>query len=159
MDELEDLPKEIAQALGLLDARAERRAAHVDAERVSAGVLRRLREEPEAASLSVLGRRFGLGGMVRVAAGLAILVVAGVVGARLLHEREAPSHTGWLPVVDAHAARALTTAGADSLIRAVDHIQVLNGSAPSTSASVEELNGQELRALLQAMQTSEEGTE
>lgn len=153
MDELEDLPKELARALDRLDARAERRAAGVDAERVSAGVLRRLREEPEVG----VGRRFGAGTLVRVAAGLVLVVTAGVVGARLVHHEGGAR--GWLPVVDARAARVLTTARADSLIKAADHIQVLNAAVSGASASVEELNTQQLRALLQAMQSSQEGTE
>ncbi len=151
MDELEDLPNELARALDRLDARAERRAARLDAERVSAAVLKRLREEPEVA----VHRRFGAPALVRVAAGLAIVVTAGAVGARLLHH-QSPE---WLPVVDARTARTLAGTRADSLLKAVDHIQVLNAAVPVTSASVEELNTQQLRALLQAMQSSEEGTE
>ncbi len=157
MDELEKLPDEIARALGRLDARAGQRAARIDPERVSAAVTRRLREQPDVSVLSSLGRRYGLVNMVRVAAALAILVTAGVVGTRLLERPAAGAK--WLPVVDVRAARVLSTARADSLIRAADHIQPLNASVAGSSASVEELNTQELRALLQAMQSSEEGTE
>jgi hypothetical protein len=156
MDELEELPDQIARALDRLDARAERRAGRVDAERVAARVVARLRAEPDVATLSVLGRRFALRAMVRVAASVAILATGGVVAVKLLRHAPEPKQ-GWLPVVDARAARVLTASRADSLIRAVDQVRVLNGPVPVSSASVEELNAQELRALLQAMQ-SEEGT-
>jgi len=162
MDPVKDeLPAELQRALEALEARASRSAARIVAERVAARVLARLRDAE--AGVAPLGWRAGrMRRLVQVAASVAFVALAGVVGVKLAGPRAQPTVTAVrlsLPWPSgARASGALTPSQSDSLYKAVDEVRVLNAPMPLTSASVEELSTQELRALLDSMQVSEEGT-
>lgn len=138
---------ELRRALDALDARAAKSAARVNVERVSARVLERLRSEPAATPGRWLPRA------LRVAAAVALLVIGGVVAGVVTRGERAGAVSHWLPLLP----DSLSQAQADSLIEAIDEVRAVNVTTGAASGSVEELSEQELRALLQAMQTSEGG--
>lgn len=142
---------ELNEALKALEARAGRRAAKVNAERVAARVVERLRTEP-----AVERPTWGGGRMLRVAAMAAVVITGGALATTLLRGPEPAASLGAcaLPVCPTE----LTAAQSDSLLRSLDEVRALNGAARSSSPSVEELNEDQLRALLQAMQSSEEAS-
>ena len=156
--ELNDkLPDHIAEALQALDRDATRRAEAVDAQRVAARVLQRLKDEP----VRVLHpRRVTMGGL-RIAAVLAILVIGGVVTKRLVfHDLAAhalavlpPPVPGTSPILDATTQAAM--------LQAVDEARTAKDSvaAPVSSITVDDLNVQELQALLNSMDEQGGGTE
>ena len=156
--ELNDkLPDHIAEALGALDRDATRRAEAVDAQRVAARVLQRLKDEP----VRVLRpRRVTMGGL-RIAAVLALLVIGGVVTQRLVfHDRAAhalavlpPPAPGTNPMLDASTQAEMLDA-VDEARTATDSVAV-----PSTNVTVDDLNAQELQTLLNSMDQPAGGTE
>ncbi len=155
MDHMSDLPPGMAKALEDLDARAERAAARVDVERVAARVLSRLSAEPEA-PMTLLGRVLGAPRAWRVAAAAALVVLGGSVTWLGLRHDAPPltmTATGGLPVA---GVDSLDQQQAESVLRAVNGIQPVNAAVPRASAvTMDDLSEQELRALLQAMQSRE----
>jgi len=154
MNREDDLPPVLGQALESLQARAERAARKVQVERVATHVLRRLADEPAVPAL--WGWGIGAGRALRVAAAILLLVTGGTLTMTLLRSDAAPA-------LDTACAmpsclRGLTAAQSDSLLRTLDEVRVLNGAPRSSSALVEDLDAQELRALLQAMQNTEEAS-
>lgn len=156
--ELNDkLPDHIAEALRALDRDATRRAEAVDAQRVAARVLQRLNDEP----VRVLRpRRVTLGGL-RIAAAVAILVIGGVVTQRLVlrdHDTHVlgvlpPPAPGTNPILDASTQAAMLDAVEESRTPSDSVV------APSAGITVEDLNEQELQALLNSMDDQGGGTE
>jgi hypothetical protein len=143
MDEDLKLPDDISAALKKLDEGAAKRAESVDPARVAERVLARLKDEP---SVTVIRpRRWNLVGL-RIAAALAVLVIGGAVTMRFVM----PPHTGTSVIA--------TDLGPDSatVIAAVEEARAAaDGSLPVTTVTVEDLNVQELEALLQAMDNQE----
>jgi len=152
MNREEDLPPALRTALESLQARAERAARKVQVERVATHVLRRLADEPAAPTLWGMGA----GRALRVAATVALLVTGGTLAATLLRNGAAPAPDTACAMPS--CLRGLTAAQSDSLLRTLDEVRVLNGAPRSSSALVEDLDAQELRALLQAMQNTEEAS-
>jgi hypothetical protein len=158
MDPVNELPDGIARALKALDARAARREAAVDPERVVQRVLARLRSEP-AAPVGLPGLAswvWGVPRTLRVAAAAVLLVLAGATGLVMVRGGRAPAGAGvaTLPVVV--QVDSLSQAQAEAVLKAIDDVRAVNGGTPAASTvSVQDLSEQELRALLQAMQSSE----
>lgn len=150
MDHLDEVPPELQRALAALGERADARAAKVNAERVAARVLARLREEPAAPAR----RPFLQPRVLRIAAAVAIVVTGGAVTRALLLRPPAAAERCELPV----CPTGLTAAQSDSLLRSLDEVRALNGTPRGSSPEVEDLSEPQLRALLQAMQSSEEGS-
>jgi len=151
MDELNELPKRIRDALDARDARAARAAAGLDAERIAVRVLERLRSEP-----AELPARRWTRAAIRVAAALAVLV-AGVVVARQQIQR--PGSERALVVGALDALDALNAQQAESVLAAVEQLRAVDTTALATataSLTVDDLTEAELRALLQAMQSETE---
>lgn len=152
MDPVNELPDRIARALEALEARAGRAAAGVDQERVADRVARRLRDGEMPATPGVLPRLLAWPRALKVAAAAAVLLTAGSVAIlRLGAGHERGSVAAQLDGVD-----SLSVSEAEAVLNVVDSIRAVNASVPETSAvSVEDLSEQELRALLQAMQSTE----
>jgi hypothetical protein len=153
MNREDDLPPALAKALASLDARAGRTARQVHVERVATNVLRRLAAEP-AAPRTVWD--MGAGRALRVAAAVALLLTGGTLTLTLLQPDDAPAPATTCAMPS--CLRGLTAAQSDSLLRSLDEVRVLNGTPRSSSALVEDLDAQELRALLQEMQNTEEAS-
>jgi len=143
---MNELPDDLAKALDALDARAARAAARVDAGRVSARVLERLRTEPEVAAPRRTWR------ILRVAAALAVLVTSGVLVRTITND--APAGVVILPV---EMPESLSAGQAEAVLEAVAAVRSDTGIVTTAVVSVEDLNEAELRALLQAMQSDMEG--
>jgi hypothetical protein len=150
---MDELSKELKRALETLDARAARRAGRVDVERVAARVAERLRTEPEAAVPAPRVPR-----AVRVAAAVALLITGGVLAGTLLDGPAGggAARAGWAP--DRGWLDSLTPEQADTLLETLSEVRLLNVVAAPSSGNVEELSAEELRALLQAMESSEGGS-
>jgi hypothetical protein len=148
MNDLNDLPDDLAKALEALDARAARAASRVDAGRVEARLLERLRTEPEIAApwqpLRVL----------RIAAALAVLVVSGAL-VRMMVVDGRPPVVAALPV---EVPESLSAGQVEAVLDAVAAVRADTSAIAATVVSVEDLNEAELRALLQAMQSDMEGS-
>ncbi len=144
---MNDVPDDLAKAMDALDARAARAASRVDAERVAARVLERLRTEP------VVVRSAGPLRMLRIAAVLALLVTGGLVVRMLVDEGPAAA-VATLPV---DVPDTLTTNQVEAVFEAVAAAPSDTAVVSTARVSVEDLNEAELRALLQAMQSDEEG--
>lgn len=157
MDPVNELPSEIAQALSALEAEASRRAARLDVERVAARVVARLRQAPEG-RLTFLVRMMTVPGLLRVAAAALVIVAAGTVTTVMVRHGTVPV-AATLPLPEP-VADSLDRTQAEALLRAVDELRAVNAVTPhgTSAVTVEDLSEQELRALLQAMQSSEEGT-
>ena len=153
MDPMNELPTGLAKALAELDAKAQRSAARVDAERVAARVLARLNQEPEAPA-TLIGRVLSAPRGLRFAAAAALVIAAGTVtmmGVRSGGPAASVVVTRWVSGVD-----SLDQREAEAVLQAVDGIRPVNASIPGASAmSVDDLSEPELRALLQAMQSKE----
>lgn len=153
MDDLNELPAELRRAVDALDARAARAARRVDVERIAQSVRRRLQGAAEAPAPR-LWRVWAMPHALRVAAAVALVVVTGTVAVVRMQRGPYAARTA---VGQVWGLDSLSAAQADSLIRVVDEVRTLNAGAPGSSAgTVEDLNAQELRALLQALQNSEE---
>ena len=154
MDPMSELPPALAKALEDLDAKARRSASGVDVERVAARVLARLNAEPEIPA-TLMGRVFSAPRALRVAAAAALVIVGGTVTLMGLRGRgQAVSAAIGYPV---SGVDSLDESQAEAVLDAVDGLLPVNASVPRTSAavSVDDLSEQELRALLQAMQSKE----
>ena len=156
--ELNDkLPDRIAEALGALDRDASRRAEAVDANRVAARVLQRLRDEP----VRVLRpRRVTMGGL-RIAAAVAVLVIGGAITQQLAFRDHGKHALGVLPPPAPGTSPILDASTQAAMLHAVDEARASSDSvaAPSTSVTVDDLNEQELQALLNSMDDQGGGTE
>jgi hypothetical protein len=149
MDVMTELPDDLAKAMGALDARAARAAARVDAERVAARVLERLRSEPDVVGPLRPWR------VLRIAAALALLVTGGVVVRRVMRDDAVTVVRAALPV---DVPESLSTRQVEAVFEAVAAVPSDTAVIMTSAAvSVEDLNEAELRALLQAMQTESEG--
>ncbi len=144
---LDDLDPELARALELLERRATASADTIDAGRVAANVLARLRQ-PEVVAVP-LWRRPAL----RVAAAIAVLVIGAVVAT--IAVRPSPGEfAAALPVAAEGSLDSLEASAAESLLAAVDQVQVEAASGPG-APTLEDLTESELLALLQAMESTE----
>jgi hypothetical protein len=151
---MNELPDDLERALRDLDAQAARRADRVDAERVAAQVMARLRAEPAR----VVARPWGLlvsPRWVAMAAAAAIVVLAGTMARGILW----PGGAAGVPVpVIAQGIDSLDVQGLERLLRVAGSVR------PSTAEPVEvsvsgtwdDLSEEQLRAVLQAVQQSEE---
>lgn len=154
MDQMSDLPPGMAKALEDLDARAGRAAARVDVERVAGRVLSRLSAEPEVPG-TLLGRVLAAPRAWRVAAAAALVIAGGTVTWLGLRHDAPPTMaaTVGLPIA---GVDSLDRQQAESMLRVVNGIQPVNAAVPRASAvTMDDLSEQELRALLQAMQSRE----
>ena len=135
----------IADALVALDRDAERRAAQVDPARVAAAVLQRLRNEP----VRVLHPRRPSLVALRVAAVVAVLVISGGVMQRLLRQPSASSASLALPVVLPESPLADGSVPQEALLDAVSVAHAAShGALPAATVTIDDLNEQELQALL-----------
>jgi hypothetical protein len=154
----DELPDNLARTLKVLEADAARAAARLDATRVAAGVLDRLRAEPVVTEAPA--RRWH-GGALRIAAAAVVLVIGGMVAQRL----------GFTPVGGGRELAGLPmSVSADSmdereateLLNAVEQVGAAPAGAADTAAtanravSVDDLSEAELRTLLRIMESSEE---
>jgi hypothetical protein len=152
LNESDELREPLAGALKALDERATRRAAAVDAARVAAHVLQRLREEPV---IVMRPRPWNLTAL-RVAAAVAVLVIGGAVAQRLLVGPRGSGMAMGLPVVT--SAEGLVVDSTDAtqetaLLAAVDDARAAaHGALPATTVLVEDLTEQELQTLLSTME-------
>ena len=156
--ELNDkLPDHIAEALRALDRDATQSAEQVDAGRVAARVLQRLKDEPvrvlRPRPLSVIG--------LRIAAAIAILVIGGAVTQRLLMHR-APAGVQALPVLPAAPGSTVVDVSTqEAMLNAVDDARsaAADTAGAPANVTVDDLNEQELQALLTTMDDQGGGTE
>lgn len=150
------LPDHIAEALRALDRDASRRAEAVDANRVAARVLQRLKDEP----VRVLRpRRVTMGGL-RIAAAVAILVIGGAVTQRLVFQDRGAHALPVLPPPQAGTNPILDASTQAAMLDAVDEARSARDSvaSPPSSITVDDLNEQELQTLLNSME-QDGGTE
>lgn len=154
---MNELPDDLERALRELDARAARRAEGVDAERIAARVAARLREEP-AREVRVFARPWALPVSARwvgVAAAAVVVVLAGVMAKTLLrsgHEASVP-----VPVL-AQGIDSLDVQGLERLLRVAGDVRP-SAAEPvrvSGNGTWDDLSEEQLRAVLQAVQQSEE---
>lgn len=151
---MNELPPRLKQALDALAARSARHAAKVNADRVAARVLERLRTEPVAARPGTVRLGLPRRALFAVAAAMAIVLAGALYLARSAPPAPVTADACALPA----CPTGLTAAQSDTLLEALEQVRALNGTPLVSSASVEELNEEQLRALLQAMQSSEEGS-
>ncbi len=144
---MNELPDDLRRALAALDARATKAAAQVDAERVAARVLQRLRSEPAPAATPRHWRT-----ALRVAAAVVVLA-AGTVLVRVLTDDRPGAPVATLPL---ELPESLSTTQATALMDAITAGTDSAAAAPVT-LTLDDLNEAELRALLQAMQSETEG--
>ena len=146
----DQLPGEIAGALRKLERDAAQRAMSVDAGRVAARVLARLREEP---ATPLRAPRWNLVAL-RIAAVLALLVVAGALAKRFVFVPRGGTEVATLSVVPA-SVDSFAPADATALLGAVeDAHDAAGGVLPATTVLVEDLSEQELETLLKTMDSS-----
>lgn len=151
MDPVRDeLPEPIAAALQALDARAARAAARLNADRVAARVVERLRREGTAEPRRAW---WMTPAVLRVAAALVILVGAGATAARMLDHGSTTAAVR-LPV--AIPVDSLSTQQLEAVLRAVGEVRAAN-FAPVTSSnpSLDSLSEQELQKLLASLSDAE----
>jgi hypothetical protein len=143
MDDMNELPDNLARALHDLDARAARAAAKVDSAHVAEAVLKRLGER----DVEVVRPMWRLTG-VRIAAALVLLAVSGVTARRIAIGRHMS-----LPL--AAQTESLTTGELNDVLKAVDDARVAGRPVFAPSAvSVDDLSEPELKALLAAMEST-----
>ncbi len=156
--ELNDkLPDHIADALGALDRDASRRAEAVDANRVAARVLQRLKDEP----VRVLRpRRVTMGGL-RIAAAVAVLVIGGAIMQRVVFHDQGRHALAVLPPPAPGTSPILDSSTQAAMLDAVEEARITSDSvaAPTTNITVDDLNVQELQTLLSSMDEQNGGTE
>jgi hypothetical protein len=145
MDDMNELPDNLARALQDLDARAARAAAKVDSAHVAEAVLKRL-GEPDVETRRPMWRLTG----VRIAAALVLLAVSGVTARRIVIGRHAS-----LPLTV--QADSMTAGDMDDVLKAVDDARVAGHSAFAPAVSVDDLTEAELKALLAAMESAAVG--
>ncbi len=150
MNEKDELDGNLARALEALDARATRAAQKVDAELVAARVLKRLRE----GDVEPLWRPVWRLTLVRAAAVLVLMAAATVTVLRFASRSRSPVA---LPV--AVQAEQFSTGELDSMVTAVDEARAAGrAGAVTTAVTVDDLNVQELVALLTALNQPVEKT-
>ena len=135
MDE-QELPPSLKKAIERLDVKGHAAANRLDLEKVRAGTLERLKSAPPAAAPL---RRY----VWRAAAAVA-LVLAGSV---LVTKQGARG----LPI----ALDSLDAADSTAVLAVVNEVAVADSALVSSVVSVDDLNEQELRALLQALENEE----
>ena len=151
MDDVNEVPRELREALDALEVRAARAASTVDVERVAARVLERLRTEPVD---EVPVRRWTW--TARRAAAAALMLVGGGLVARRMTMAPPVVASRALPVP---AAESLSTQQAEAALEAAGQVHSSDTTAiGSTTVLVDDLTEAELRALLRAMQSTTEGT-
>jgi len=147
MDAMNELPDDLARALDTLDARAERAAAQVDSGRVAHEVVRQLR----APALTVPRPLWQLR-TVRVAAAVVLFAAVGV-SVRLTVPGRGGAERSALPV--GAQTELLDASQSEAVLRAVEEARAEDGAAAGASVVlVDDLNEQELQALLQGMEPS-----
>ena len=145
MDDLNELPDNLKRALKALDDRSAESAAKLDSARVAEAVVRRLRDPAVSEP-----RPFWQMRNVRIAAALAFLAATGVVIERAT-VRLKPVETAQLPVAE-HLDSLDATQLSDLLDVVDDSSAAATVSAPA-SVTVDDLNEQELQALLNRMES------
>lgn len=154
---MNELPDELLRALRRLDAQAARRAEGVDPERVAARVAARLREEPVSAS-PVVARSWAFPVAPRwvgIAAAAMVIVLAGTLARGILRPRGAAEVA--VPVL-AQGMDSLDVSGLERLLRAAGEVTPSSAEPVrvARSGTWDDLSEEQLRAVLQAMQQSEE---
>ena len=147
MDDMNELPDNLARALHDLDARAARAAAKVDSAHVAEAVLKRL-GEPDVEMRRPMWRLAG----VRIAAAAVLLAVSAVTARRMIVGAHAS-----LPL--AVQADSMTAGDMDDVLKAVDDARLAGHSVFAPAAvTVDDLTEAELRTLLAAMESARETT-
>ena len=148
MDRMNDeLPPEIGAALKALDARAARRAARVDVERVAARVLERLRRG-EGERLRV---RWMPPVALRAAAAVVVLAAAGVIASLATRHPQQSASLG-LPVA-IPAMDSLNAGQLESVLQAAGEVSpVADSLVPALSGrSYDDLTDDQLQTLLASL--------
>ncbi len=147
---LDDLDPRLARALEELERRASASAARLDPERMAATVVERLRQ-PE-----VVARPWWRRPALRVAAAIAVLAI-GVVTARAVLQTPGNQEVATLPVTVDGGLDSLEASAAESLLAAVDQVQQVQDDEPPApgAPTLDDLTESELRALLQALESTE----
>lgn len=152
---MSELPREIEAAFEALDARAAMRAERVSPERIASRVLARLAAEPHSA-----GRPWAWTWAwsaplsLRVAAAAVVVVLAGTIATVSLREGSTPRSVA-LPLA-VQGVDSLSQQEAEAVLKVVDALRPVNGGGVVSSAlSLDRMSEEQLRALLQAMQSSE----
>ena len=135
MDE-QELPPSLKKAIERLDVKGHAAANRLDLEKVRAGTLERLKSAPPAVAPL---RRY----VWRAAAAVALVVAGSVLVTR-------PGARG-LPI----ALDSLDAADSTAVLAVVNEVAVADSALVSSVVSVDDLNEQELRALLQALENEE----
>jgi len=151
---MNELPDDLERALRDLDAQAARRASRVDPERVAAHVMARLRAEPAR----VVARPWGLPVSARwvgMAAAAAIVVLAGTMARSILWPGGA---VGVAVPVLAQGIDSLDVQGLERLLQVAGEVRPSTAEPVqvSVSGTWDDLSEEQLRAVLQAVQQSEE---
>ncbi len=149
MDRMNDeLPPEIGAALKALDARAARRAARVDVERVAARVLDRLRQGEVERPRRVLWMPPVA---LRAAAAVVVLAAAGVIASLATHHPE-QSASLRLPVA-IPAMDSLNAGQLESVLQAAGEVSpVADSQVPALSGrSLDDLTDDQLQTLLASL--------
>lgn len=141
----DDLPDEIAKALGRLDDEATRRARKVHAARVADRVMQRLRDE--SAVVVPIRPRFAMPRAMRRAAAVAVLVIGGMTVRQVMTHRATETAGPWL----SSAAESLDAAQQNAVLAAVDSTRFEAAILPAPSVTVEDLSVQELETLLETL--------
>ena len=149
MDRMNDeLPPEVGAAWKVLEARAAERAARVDVERVTAGVLERLRREGAEAPRF----RWISPATLRAAAAVVVLVAAGAVVRLATRSPEAVR----LPV-GISATDSLTSGQLEAVWEAAGEVSpVVDSLAPAPAGvSLDDLSEAQLEVLLASLNGAE----
>jgi hypothetical protein len=152
-----ELPDDLERALRDLDALATRRAERVDAERVVAQVAARLRAEP-VREATFAARRWVLPvsrRWVGLAAAALVILLAGTMARSILR----PGVPAIVPVpVMAQGLDSLDVQGLERLLRVTGEVRPSTAEPVrmSVSGTWDDLSETQLRAVLQAVQQSEE---
>jgi hypothetical protein len=150
MNERDELDGNLARALEALDARATRAARRVDADRVASAVIVRLREGDTEPSWRPVWRLT----LVRAAAALVLLAATTVT---VLRFASRSGSAVALPV--AVQAEEFSAGELDSMSTAVDEARAAGrADAVAPAVTVDDLNVQELVALLTALNEPVEKT-
>lgn len=150
MDDLNELPDNVARALKALEADADRAAARVNTGRVADGVLKRLRQ-PEVVEVRHPSR-----GWLRIAAALVVLLGGAGLVRRLVEVPDNASVAAGLPIQWQREADSLAPTEAQALLGAIDSLNIAPAESSITSrVSLDDLSETELQALLRSMETSE----
>jgi hypothetical protein len=146
----EEMPRGIRVALEALEARTARSAGTVDAERVAARVLERLRGEGAAAVRPVWWFRPA---SLRMAAAVVVLAAAGFLVSRT--PSRAPATAGSL--VNMSAMDSLSSRQLEAVLEAATSVSaVVDTTLPvSATVSLDDLSEQQLETLLASLSGAE----